>query len=72
MATTSIQISQDLQKELNKMKIYEKETYEEIIWDIIEDNKELSEQAKKEIAASRKEIDEGIFVTLTDLKKKYL
>ena len=43
---TTIQISQDLQKELNKMKLYNKETYEEVIWNIIEDTQELNEQTK--------------------------
>jgi predicted CopG family antitoxin len=71
MKSTTIQISSDLQQELNKMKLFNRETYEEVIWNIIEDTKELSEQTKKDIALSRKEISEGKFVTLSDLKKKY-
>ena len=71
MASTTIQISSKLQQELNKMKLFNRETYEEVIWNIIEDTKELSEQTKKDIELSRKEISEGKFVTLTDLKKKY-
>ena len=71
MTSTTIQISSNLQKELNKMKLFDRETYEEVIWNIIEDTKELSEQTKKDIALSRKEISEGKFVTLSDLKKKY-
>ncbi|NOZ80685.1 MAG: hypothetical protein GXP63_03345 [DPANN group archaeon] len=71
MTSTTIQISQDLQQELNKMKLFSRETYEEVIWNVIEDTRELSEQTKKDIAKSRKEIAEGKFVTLSDLKKKY-
>ena len=71
MTSTTIQISSNLHQELNKMKIFNRETYEEVIWNIIEDTKELSEQTKKDIALSRKEISEGKFVTLSDLKKKY-
>ena len=71
MTSTTIQISSDLQQELNKMKLFNRETYEEVIWNIIEDTKELSEQTKNDIAISRKEISEGKFVTLSDLKKKY-
>ena len=71
MTSTTIQISQDLQQELNKMKLFSRETYEEVIWNIIEDTKELSEQTKKNIAKSRKEISEGKFITLSNLKKKY-
>ena len=71
MATTTIQISQDLQNELNKMKLYSRETYEEVIWNIIEDTKELSEETKKEIAEARKEFAEGKFLTLSEFRKKY-
>ncbi len=71
MGSTTIQISSDLKKELNKMKLFSRETYEEVIWSIIEDTKELSEQTKKDIEISRKEIAEGKFVTLAELKKKY-
>jgi predicted transcriptional regulator len=71
MTSTTIQISSELQKELNKMKLFNRETYEEVIWNIIEDTKELSEQTKRDIDLSRKEISEGKFVTLSDLKKRY-
>lgn len=71
MVSTTIQISSNLQKELNKMKLFDRETYEEVIWKIIEDTKELSEQTKRDMELSRKEIASGEFVTLTDLKKKY-
>jgi len=66
---TSIQISEDLQKELIKRKLYDKETYEEVIWDLIEDSMELSEQTKSEIEQARKEIKAGKTYTLTQVKK---
>lgn len=53
------------------MKLFARQTYEEVIWDVIEDTKELSEQTKRDIAKARKEIAEDKFITLTDLKKKY-
>lgn len=68
---TTIQISSDLQQELNNMKLYERETYEEVIWNIIEDTKELSKQTKKEIQLGREEVAKGEFVTLSDLKQEY-
>ena len=71
MIQTTIQISQKLREELNKMKLFSRQTYEEVIWNIIEDTKELSKETKKNIAKSRKEISEGKFITLSDLKKKY-
>ena len=69
MATT-IQVSDDLQKELSKRKLFIRETYEEVIWNLIEDTMELNEQTKKEIEEARKEIKEGKFVTLDEAKKR--
>lgn len=70
MATT-IQISKDLQGELNKRRLFDRETYEEVIWDLIEDTMELSEETKRNIAQAEKEIREGKTITLEELKKKH-
>ena len=67
---TTIQISNALKKELLKRKFFNKETYEEVIWDMIEDNQELSEQTKKEIAKSRAEYKAGKTHTLAKVKKE--
>ncbi len=67
---TSIQISENLQKELVKRKFHNKETYEEVIWDMIEDSLELSDQTKKEIALARVEIEAGKSRTLAEVKKE--
>ena len=69
MATT-IQVSEDLQTELSKRKLYDRETYEEVIWNLIEDTMELSEQTKKDIEEARKQIKEGNFVTMEEAKKR--
>ena len=70
MATT-IQISRDLQQELNKMKLFDRETYEEVIWGVIEDSKELSQETKNGIIEARKQFAKGEFITLSDLEKEY-
>ena len=67
---TSIQISKRLQKELLKRKFFDKETYEEVIWDMIEDNEELNEQTKKELAIARAEIKSGKVHSLAKVKKE--
>ncbi len=67
---TTIQVSEKLQKELAKRKIYEKETYEEVIWDLVEDSQELDEETKREIAQARQEIKDGRYHTLDDVKKE--
>ncbi|NTV23812.1 MAG: enoyl-CoA hydratase/isomerase family protein [Nanoarchaeota archaeon] len=67
---TTIQITEDLQVELSKRKLFSKETYEEVIWNLIEDNMELSEEAKKDIEEAREEIRQGKAVTLEEAKKR--
>ena len=69
MATT-IQISEELQKELAKKKMFDRETYEEVIWDLIEDTKELSEESRRTIEQSRNEIKEGKVHRWEDIKKE--
>ena len=69
MATT-IQISGKLQNELSKRKIFDRETYEEVIWDMMEDTMELNEQTKKDIAEARQEFKDGKYHTLEDVEKE--
>lgn len=67
---TSIQISKRLQKELLKRKFFVKETYEEVIWDMIEDNEELNAQTKKELVEARAEVKAGKVHSLSKVKKE--
>ncbi|MBS3120009.1 hypothetical protein J4475_04260 [Candidatus Woesearchaeota archaeon] len=69
MATT-IQISGDLQNELSRRKLSDRETYEEIIWDLIEDTMEINEETKRELTESRTEIKKGKFHTIEQVRKK--
>jgi len=71
MATT-IQISNELLEKLQNMKIHEKESYEELIWDLLEDRMELSEETKKNIAEYEKSIKEGTFkgISFEQIKKE--
>ncbi|MBI4158943.1 hypothetical protein HY500_01645 [Candidatus Woesearchaeota archaeon] len=70
MATT-IQVSKDLREELSKRKLFDRESYEEVIWDLLEDSMELSEETKKDLEEARKEIKEGKFITHEEIKKKF-
>jgi len=65
MATT-IQVSDDLLKTLKKRKLHEKESYEEIIWDLLEDTMELSEETLKSIERAKK----GRFYTHKQVKER--
>ena len=67
---TTIQISRELLDKLKMRKLSEKESYERVIWDLIEDSMELSEETKRNIAQSEREIKEGKTVSLEEVKKK--
>ena len=67
---TTIQISEKLKKELARKKFSDRETYESIIWDLLEDTIELNEMTKKELEESRKEIKAGKVSTLSQIKKE--
>jgi len=54
MATT-IQISNDVKSILDRMRIFERETYNEIILNMIEDNLRVNEKTAKELDAAKKE-----------------
>jgi hypothetical protein len=69
MATT-IQISENLLETLKKRKISEKESYENIIWDLIEDVRELSEETKKDLVEAREQYKQGKIKTLEQIKKE--
>ena len=66
---TTIQISDELLERLKIMKLHEKESYENILWDLIEDCMELSEETKKNITISEKQIKEGKTISLEELKR---
>jgi len=69
MATT-IQISENLMETLKKRKLYEKESYEEVIWNVLEDSMELTEETKRDIEKARAEIRAGKFYTHEQVKKR--
>tara|TARA_Y100000310_G_C20618882_1_gene782173 strand:- start:398 stop:631 length:234 start_codon:yes stop_codon:yes gene_type:complete len=70
---TTIQISKELLEKLKNMKIHEKESYEDLIWDLVEDRMEFSEETKKAIEDYEKDIKEGNFhkfKSLEEIKKE--
>ena len=69
MATT-IQVSEQLMETLKRRKQYDKESYEEVIWDLVEDTLEINEETKTEIEQARADIKAGKFYTHEQVKKK--
>lgn len=69
MATT-IQISDESKQILDRMKLFQRETYNEILERMIEDNLELNEKTKKEIEEARKQIKAGKFISHEEAKRR--
>jgi predicted transcriptional regulator len=69
MATT-IQISEEVKDNLDKMKIYERESYNEILEWMLEDDLELNKKTKREIEEAQKRISSGKFLTQEQVEKK--
>ncbi|MCK4797971.1 MAG: hypothetical protein KAT05_11340 [Spirochaetes bacterium] len=67
---TTIQIKEETKSTLNQMKLFERETYNDVLERLIEDVQELNEETKQEIESARKEIQNGKYVTLEKLAKE--
>jgi len=67
---TTIQISNDLLGTLQVMKVHDKESYEDLIWDLVEDRMEFSEETLKNIKISKKEISKGETVSFDEIKAR--
>ena len=53
--TTTIQISNEVKAHLDKMKIFQRETYNELLLNMIEDNMRINEETVKELEKAKKE-----------------
>lgn len=68
--TTTIQISNDIKKELDKKKMFSRETYNDVIARMLEDDMEVNEETKKDIEEARKKFKEGKYITHEQVKKE--
>ncbi len=69
MATT-ISVSQELVSKLKERKMYDKESYEEVIWDALEDSMELPKETKKRIKLAEEDIKAGRIYSLENVKNE--
>jgi predicted transcriptional regulator len=60
---TTIQIKEDTKSILTQMKLFERETYNDVLERLIEDVHELNTETKKEIESAIKEIKNGKYIT---------
>ena len=66
---TTIQVSDNVKQTLDKMKLFERDTYNEILERMIEEDLELNEKTKKEIEDAKKRVKSGKFLTHDQVKK---
>jgi len=69
MAST-IQASEQLKDKLGQLKLYDRETYEEVIWNLIEDGRELSAQAQAALAEAEADVAAGRLHDLDAVKRE--
>jgi len=69
MATT-IQVSKELLSTLKGRKLYTKESYEEVIWDALEDSMELSDETKKRIKLAEADVKAGRIYSHDEVKRE--
>ena len=67
---TTIQVSNELRDILVERKLHPRETFEEVIFDLIEDTMELSKQTKKDILEAEADIKAGRVYTHEQVKKE--
>lgn len=67
---TTIQVSIDLIKQLKGQKMFPRESYEDVIRNLLEDCRELNEETKGDIEKARAEIRAGKYYTLEEVKRE--
>ena len=68
--TTTIQISNEVKVLLDRMKMFQRETYNETLMNMIEDNMRINEKTRKELDEARKEIKLGKTISHEEVKKR--
>jgi predicted transcriptional regulator len=69
MATT-IQVSDRVKQTLDRMKLYERESYNDVIENLIEDHLELNDATKKQVEQASRRIKSGKFLTQEEVERR--
>ena len=67
---TSIQLSEELKEELKRRKLHDSETYENVIWDLIEDTLELSKETLLAIEEAKEDHLNNRTISHEELKRE--
>jgi len=65
--STTIQISDNIRQTLERMKLFQRESYNEVLERMIEDESELNERTKKELEEAKR----GKSVSHADVRKRF-
>jgi predicted transcriptional regulator len=68
--STTIQISDEMQEHLNSIKLFSRETYNDVLERIFEDMQELNEKTRKEIELAMNDIESGHYKTHEEVGKE--
>ena len=68
MATTTVQLTRELKKVLDAMKLHRRESYNDVLERLVEDLQELNAETKRELERAVKEIEAGKFRTHKQVK----
>jgi len=68
---TTIQISNEIRKRLEAMKLFSKESYNDVIERILEDEQELNEKTRREIEEASKKIKAGEYFSQAEMEKQF-
>ena len=68
--STTIQISDNMRQTLERMKLFQRESYNEILERMVEDNLELNKRTKIEVESARKRVKSGKFLTQEQVEKR--
>jgi len=68
--STTIQIDESIRDNLNAIKIHSRETYSDVIQRLLEDQRELNDETKREIGKAVKEIESGKYRTHDEVKEE--
>jgi len=68
---TTIQISVDVKKKLEKLKASNRETYNEVIENLIEDTLKLSEEAQRDLEEALDDVKNDRLITHENIKQMF-
>ena len=68
---TTIKVSSSIKAMLEKMKMHQRETFNDVIGLMIEDNLELNNKTKKQVEEARKRISKREFYTQEEVEKMF-